>query len=168
MAQYVPNTKSEQLKMLEEIGKTWNDLLAPIPVSVRLNRELDLPPGISEFEVMAKMAGYAKENKVFSTVLRGAGAYRHLIPSVVRHLSSREEFVTAYTPYQAEFSQGILQSIFEYQTMICQLTGMDASNASVYDGASAVAEAVNMTVDKRRRRALLSANLDPQSIMTVS
>ena len=167
MAQYVPNTKSEQLKMLEEIGRTWNDLLAPIPVGVRLNRELDLPPGLSEFEVMAKMAGYAKENKVFSTVLRGAGAYRHLIPSVVRHLSSREEFVTAYTPYQAEFSQGILQSIFEYQTMICQLTGMDASNASVYDGASAVAEAVNMTVDKKRRRALLSANLDPQSIMTV-
>ena len=167
MAQYVPNTKSEQLKMLEEIGRTWNDLLAPIPVGVRLNRELDLPPGISEFEVMAKMASYAKENKVFSTVLRGAGAYRHLIPSVVRHLSSREEFVTAYTPYQAEFSQGILQSIFEYQTMICQLTGMDASNASVYDGASAVAEAVNMTVDKKRRRALLSANLDPQSIMTV-
>lgn len=167
MAQYVPNTKSEQLKMLEEIGKTWNDLLTPIPQSVRLNRELDLPPGISEFEVMAKMAGYAKENKVFSTVLRGAGAYRHLIPSVVRHLSSREEFVTAYTPYQAEFSQGILQSIFEYQTMICQLTGMDASNASVYDGASAVAEAVNMTVDRKRRRALLSANLDPQSIMTV-
>jgi glycine dehydrogenase subunit 1 len=167
MAQYVPNTKSEQLKMLEEIGKTWNDLLSPIPVGVRLNRELDLPPGISEFEVMAKMASYAKENKVFSTVLRGAGAYRHLIPSVVRHLSSREEFVTAYTPYQAEFSQGILQSIFEYQTMICQLTGMDASNASVYDGASAVAEAVNMTVDKKRRRALLSANLDPQSIMTI-
>ena len=167
MAQYVPNTKSEQLKMLKEIGKTWNDLLSPIPVSVRLNRELDLPPGISEFEVMAKMASYARENKVFSTVLRGAGAYRHLIPSVVKHLSSREEFVTAYTPYQAEFSQGILQSIFEYQTMICQLTGMDASNASVYDGASAVAEAVNMTVDKKRRRALLSANLDPQSIMTV-
>jgi glycine dehydrogenase subunit 1 len=167
MAQYVPNTKSEQLKMLEEIGKTWNDLLSPIPQGVRLNRELDLPPGISEFEVMAKMASYAKENKVFTTVLRGAGAYRHLIPSVVRHLSAREEFVTAYTPYQAEFSQGILQSIFEYQTMICQLTGMDASNASVYDGASAVAEAVNMTVDKKRRRALLSSNLDPQSIMTV-
>lgn len=167
MAQYVPNTKNEQLKMLEEIGKTWNDLLSPIPQGVRLNRELDLPPGISEFEVMAKMASYAKENKVFTTVLRGAGAYRHLIPSVVRHLSAREEFVTAYTPYQAEFSQGILQSIFEYQTMICQLTGMDASNASVYDGASAVAEAVNMTVDKKRRRALLSSNLDPQSIMTV-
>lgn len=167
MAQYVPNTKSEQLKMLKEIGKTWNDLLSPIPQGVRLNRELDLPPGISEFEVMAKMASYAKENKVFTTVLRGAGAYRHLIPSVVRHLSAREEFVTAYTPYQAEFSQGILQSIFEYQTMICQLTGMDASNASVYDGASAVAEAVNMTVDKKRRRALLSSNLDPQSIMTV-
>jgi glycine dehydrogenase subunit 1 len=167
MAQYVPNTKSEQLKMLEEIGKTWNDLLKPIPQGVRLTREMDLPPGISEFEVMAKMALYAKENKVFTTVLRGAGAYRHLIPSVVRHLSAREEFVTAYTPYQAEFSQGILQSIFEYQTMICQLTGMDASNASVYDGASAVAEAVNMTVDKRRRRALLSADLDPQSIMTV-
>lgn len=167
MAQYVPNTKSEQLKMLEEIGKTWNDLLEPIPQSVRLTREMDLPPGISEFEVMTKMASYAKENKVFTTVLRGAGAYRHLIPSVVRHLSAREEFVTAYTPYQAEFSQGILQSIFEYQTMICQLTGMDASNASVYDGASAVAEAVNMTVDKRRRRALLSADLDPQSIMTV-
>ena len=167
MAQYVPNTKSEQLKMLQEIGKTWDDLIAPIPQNVRLNRELDLPPGLSEFEVLAKMSGYAKENKVFSTVLRGAGAYRHLIPSVVKHLSSREEFVTAYTPYQAEFSQGILQSIFEYQTMICQLTGMDASNASVYDGASAVAEAVNMTVDRKRRKALLSANLDPQSIMTV-
>ncbi len=167
MAQYVPNTKSEQLKMLQEIGKTWDDLVAPIPNNVRLNRELDLPPGLSEFEVLAKMSGYAKENKVFPTVLRGAGAYRHLIPSVVKHLSSREEFVTAYTPYQAEFSQGILQSIFEYQTMICQLTGMDASNASVYDGASAVAEAVNMTVDRKRRKALLSANLDPQSIMTV-
>jgi glycine dehydrogenase subunit 1 len=167
MAQYVPNTKSEQLKMLEEIGKTWNDLLSPIPQSVRLNRDLDLPVGLSEFEVLAKMAAYAKENHVFSTVLRGAGAYRHLIPSVVKHLSSREEFVTAYTPYQAEFSQGILQSIFEYQTMICQLTGMDASNASVYDGASAVAEAVNMTVDRKRRRALLASTLDPQSIMTV-
>lgn len=78
---------------------------------------------------------------MFGTVLRGAGAYRHYIPSIVKYITAKEEFVTAYTPYQAELSQGILQSIFEYQTMICDLTGMDVANASVYDGASAAAEA---------------------------
>jgi len=167
MPHYVPNTKSQQEQMLAEIGKTYEDLLRTIPQNVRFERELDLPEGVSEFEVLKQMTEYSEQNHVFKTMLRGAGSYRHYIPSVIRHLSAREEFLTAYTPYQSEFSQGILQSIFEYQTMIAQLTGMDASNASVYDGATAVAEAVNMTVDKKRSKALIAATMHPETIETV-
>lgn len=168
MPHYVVNTKPQQEAMLKEVGLTLDDLIKPIPNNVRLNRELNLPESLSEFEVMAQMSEYANENIVYQTVLRGAGSYRHFIPSVVKHLSSREEFLTAYTPYQSEFSQGILQSIFEYQTMMAQLTGMDASNASVYDGATAVAEAINMTVDRRRKKALIASTLHPESIETIT
>ena len=98
--------------------------------------------------------------------MRGAGAYRHYIPAIIRQVTSKEEFVTAYTPYQAEISQGVLQSIFEYQTMICELTGMDASNASVYDGATAAAEAVAMCRDRKRTRAVVSAAAHPDVIAT--
>lgn len=168
MPHYVVNTKPQQEAMLKEVGLTLDDLIQPIPNNVRLNRDLNLPESLSEFEVLAKMSEYANENIVYKTVLRGAGSYRHYIPSVVRHLSSREEFLTAYTPYQSEFSQGILQSIFEYQTMMAQLTGMDASNASVYDGATAVAEAINMTVDRRRKKALIASTLHPETIETIT
>ena len=105
---------------------------------------------------------------VFSTILRGAGAYDHYIPSIVKYIPAKEEFLTAYTPYQAEMSQGLLQSIFEYQTMICQLTGMDVSNASVYDGATAAAEAAAMCRERKRRVTLVSAAAHPDVINTIA
>ena len=105
---------------------------------------------MSELEVSRAMSAMAAENRVFGTVLRGAGAYDHYIPAIVKCIPAKEEFLTAYTPYQAEISQGLLQSIFEYQTMICELTGMDVSNASVYDGATAAAEAAAMCRDRKR------------------
>ena len=106
-------------------------------------------------------------NKVFRHIFRGAGAYHHYIPSAVNQISQKEEFLTAYTPYQAEISQGILQSIFEYQTMICELTGMDVSNASVYDGATAAAEAAAMCRDRKRTKIVVSAAVNPQVIRTI-
>jgi glycine dehydrogenase subunit 1 len=109
----------------------------------------------------------AARNRVFPTVLRGAGAYDHYIPSIVKYIPAKEEFLTAYTPYQAEMSQGILRSIFEYQTMICELTGMDVSNASVYDGATAAAEAAAMCRDRKRRVTLISGAAHPDTIQTV-
>ncbi len=128
---------------------------------------LDLPEGMSELEVSRTMTAMAARNIAYSAVLRGAGAYDHYIPSLVKYVPAKEEFLTAYTPYQAEISQGILQSIFEYQTMICQLTGMDVSNASVYDGATAAAEAVAMCRDRKRRVTLISAAAHPDTINTV-
>ena len=104
---------------------------------------------------------------MFRTIFRGAGAYRHYIPAAVTSIISKENFLTAYTPYQAEVSQGILQSIFEYQTMICDLTGMDASNASVYDGASAAAEGVAMCRERKRAKALISGATSPYVIQTI-
>ena len=97
----------------------------------------------------------AEKNRIYPTILRGAGAYRHFIPAVVKSVVTREELVTAYTPYQAEISQGILQSIFEFQTMICMLTGMDVANASVYDGGTAAAESIAMCKDRKRTKACL-------------
>ena len=132
MGRYVPNTKAEQEAMLKEIGyKDFDDLFSVIPESVRLKKPLNLPKGLSELETAEKISAMAAENTSYRAVFRGAGAYDHYIPAIVKQITSKEEFVTAYTPYQAEISQGILQSIFEYQTMICQLTGMDVSNASV-------------------------------------
>lgn len=123
---------------------------------------LDLPEGMSELEVSRTMTAMAARNTAYSAVLRGAPEpYDHYIPSLVKYVPAKEEFLTAYTPYQAEMSQGILQSIFEYQTMICQLTGMDVSNASVYDGATAAAEAAAMCRDRKRRVTLISAGGPP-------
>ena len=119
---------------------------------------------MSELEVRAAVTELAEKNRVFKTCLRGAGSYRHYIPAVVKSITSREELVTAYTPYQAEISQGILQSIFEYQTMLCELTGMDVSNASVYDGATAAAESITMCLERKRTRAYVSATVNPQVI----
>ena len=100
-------------------------------------------------------------------MFRGAGAYRHFIPAIVRSVVSKETLVTAYTPYQAEMSQGILQSIYEFQTMVSDLTGMDIANASVYDGAAATAEAVAMCQEKKRKKAFISSLLQPETISTV-
>ena len=162
---YVPSTCAERGQMLAALGMNGaEELFAEIPQALRLGRKLNLPAGQSEMEVRAAMEAMAARNRVFPVCFRGAGAYRHHIPSVVRHIISRGEFTTAYTPYQAEMSQGVLQAIFEYQTMICELTGMDASNASVYDGATAASEAIAMCVDNRKRRAVISGAFHPHTI----
>ena len=139
MGSYIPNTPAQRQEMLAAIGvSSLRELYANVPEQMLLStQDLKLPQGLSELEVRQKLTALAQKNRVYPTLLRGAGAYRHFIPSVVKSVASREEFVTAYTPYQAEISQGILQSIFEFQTMICNLTGMDVANASVYDGATA-------------------------------
>ena len=164
MGSYIPNTQAQQEAMLSALGVARvEDFFAAVPKEMLVDR-LELPEGLSELEVRRKMTAMAAKNKVYNTVLRGAGAYRHFIPSVVKSVTSREELVTAYTPYQAEISQGILQSIFEYQTMICALTGMEVSNASVYDGSTAAAEALAMCRDRKKNRAYVSACADPQTI----
>ncbi len=168
MGTYVPNTLQEQQEMLKAIGaESFRDLFRAIPKEVYLEEGLKLDKGLSEFEVRRKMTGIAAKNKVFHSIFRGAGAYNHYIPSIVSQITSKEEFITAYTPYQAEISQGILQSIFEYQTMICELTGMDVSNASVYDGATAAAEAVIMCKERKLKKAIVSATVHPQTIETI-
>lgn len=165
MGSYVPNTPEERQEMLRAIGlHDFRELYGDVPASMYLDRPLDLPSGMSELEVRRTMTELAGENKVFSTILRGAGAYDHYIPSIVKYIPAKEEFLTAYTPYQAELSQGILQSIFEYQTMICELTGMDVANASHYDGATAAAETIPMCRDRKRMKAYVSACVNPQVI----
>lgn len=168
MGGYVPNTKEQRQDMLKAIGlSSMEDLFVDIPQEVRLKGELEIPQGKSELEVKREMEDLAGKNQVFRTMFRGAGAYRHYIPAAVTSIISKENFLTAYTPYQAEVSQGILQSIFEYQTMICDLTGMDASNASVYDGASAAAEGVAMCRERKRAKALISGATSPYVIQTI-
>ncbi len=168
MGSYVPGTKQEQLEMLKSIGyDSFDDLFAHIPQQVRLEGGLNLPEGQSELSIIRRMTEMSEKNTVFRHIFRGAGAYNHYIPAIVGSVTGKEEFVTAYTPYQAEISQGILQSIFEYQTMICELTGMDASNASVYDGATAAAEAVAMCRDRKRSTVYLSAAANPDVIQVV-
>lgn len=168
MGGYVPSTDQEQLQMLHKIGlKSMDDLFAHIPEEVKIQGSLELPEGLSELEVRRKMQGIARKNKVFSSVFRGAGAYRHFIPSIVKSVTGKENFLTSYTPYQAEISQGVLQSIYEYQTMICDLTGMDVSNASVYDGATAAAEGIAMCQERKRKKALISASVNPSTLEVV-
>ncbi|NLP33920.1 MAG: aminomethyl-transferring glycine dehydrogenase subunit GcvPA [Clostridiales bacterium] len=169
MGSYIPNTLQEQQEMLHSIGKEQiEDLFTLIPEKVRLNRELNLPSGLSEMEVSNRMRKIGKKNNVFKSIFRGAGAYRHYIPSIVKQITSKEEFVTSYTPYQAEISQGVLQSIYEFQTMICELTGMDVANASVYDGATAAAEAIVMCLERKRRKVVLTETLHPHTIEVIN
>lgn len=168
MGTYVPNTQKEQQEMLHSLGvNSTRELFQAIPDEVYLTRPLNLPQGAAELSVRRQMTGISEKNKVFKSIFRGAGAYNHYIPSIVKQITSKEEFVTAYTPYQAEISQGVLQSIFEYQTMICELTGMDVSNASVYDGATAAAEAVIMCKERKRNVAVISETVHPQTIETI-
>ena len=169
MASYIPSTKEERLEMLKVIGlNDYNDLYKDVPAEMLLkDGDLNIPEGMSELEVGRAVSAMAAKNHVFPVVLRGAGAYDHYIPSVVKYVPAKEEFLTAYTPYQAEMSQGILQSIFEYQSIICELTGMDVSNASVYDGATAAAEAAAMCRDRKRKVTLVSATTNPEVINTI-
>ncbi len=168
MGDYIPNTPEEQQEMLKECGFSgFDDLYRDIPESVRLRQPLALPEGMSELSVRRTMEEMAAKNTVFRHIFRGAGAYHHYIPAIVNTIAGREEFRTAYTPYQAEISQGVLQNIFEYQTDICELTGLDASNASVYDGAVAAAEACEMCRDRKRNRILVSETVDPKVLSVV-
>ncbi len=164
---YIPHTDEDCQKMLETIGlKKMEDLFRSIPeeCQCRLSKPLNLPEAMSESDLIEHIQGL--ESPIFSgerwSSFLGAGAYQHFIPSVVSSLVSRSEFYTAYTPYQPEISQGTLQAIFEYQTLMCQLTGMEVSNASLYDGASALAEAVLMAHRiTKRKKVLLSDAVHP-------
>ena len=166
MGSYVPTTAAEREEMLAAIGvDSLEGLYKAVPQEMLLRSGgLNIPEGLSELEVREAVTAMAEKNKVFKTVLRGAGAYRHFIPSVVKSVTSREELLTCYTPYQAEISQGVLQGTFEFQTMICELTGMDVSNACVYDGGTAAAESITMCRDRKRTKAYVSATTDPQVI----
>jgi glycine dehydrogenase subunit 1 len=143
---YCPHTPEEIQEMLTVIGVAGvEELFAPIPAELRA-KTFNIPPGMSEFETFGRMQAIAGDNTQGLTHFIGGGFYDHIIPSVVDHLSGRSEFYTAYTPYQPECSQGTLQALFEYQTAICRLTGLDVSNASLYDGGTACAEAAMMAL----------------------
>ncbi len=144
---YIPHTEKDIREMLDKIGvKDVNQLFASIPQALRLEKPLDLPDGLSETELVGAMRRLQRHNLDPDDYAQfiGAGAYRHFTPSIINHLIGRSEFSTSYTPYQPEVSQGTLQAVFEFQTMICMLTGMEIANASMYDGASALAEAILM------------------------
>jgi glycine dehydrogenase subunit 1 len=144
---YIPNTDADCRRMLDAIGaRSVEDLFADIPATVRLKRPLRIPPALSEADLAKHLGRLAAKNADvdrYSSFL-GGGCYNHFSPAIIGHLVSRGEFLTAYTPYQPEISQGTLQAMYEYQTLICQLTGMEVSNASMYEGASATAEAILM------------------------
>ena len=168
MGGYLPAAESERAAQYAALGLDGPEgLYQDVPESVYWKEPLHLPEPKSELEVRRILEDLAGQNVRFRTILRGAGAYDHYIPAAVSRIAAKEAFVTAYTPYQAEISQGVLQSIFEFQTMICELTGLDAANASVYDGASAAAEAVAMCKERKRTRAVISAAAHPDVIATI-
>jgi glycine dehydrogenase subunit 1 len=161
---YLPKSPADREQMLREIGcKTIDDLFAPIPAEYRLNRDLKVPRQMAESEVIDYFRQRAEANAAGYAVFLGAGAYHHYRPVVIDALISRGEFFTAYTPYQAEIAQGTLQAIFEFQTMICELTGMDVANASMYDGSTGAAEAVLMAVRVTgRKSAVVARSVHPE------
>jgi glycine dehydrogenase subunit 1 len=158
---YLPHTEEDIRKMLDAIGiKKVEDLFQIIPKEVRLSKALNLPEPLSEPDLLRH---FQRLQVPITSNFLGAGAYHHFVPAVVPHLVSRSEFYTAYTPYQPEISQGTLQAIFEYQTLMCQLTGMEVSNASLYDGASSLAEAVLMAYRiTKKKKVLLSQAIHPE------
>src|SRR6266540_4052726 len=162
---YLPNTPAQQKEMLTLIGvSSIEDLLVRVPVKARLSRPLNLPSGLAEIDLVRQLRRMSGENAAADdyACFLGAGSYDHAIPSPINHLISRGEFFTAYTPYQPEASQGTLQTIYEYQTMIAELTGMDVANASIYDGASSLAEAALMAhAVTERSEIVLSRGVHP-------
>ncbi|MGH3666158.1 MAG: aminomethyl-transferring glycine dehydrogenase subunit GcvPA [Egibacteraceae bacterium] len=167
--QFAPHTDDDVAAMLAALGMTdLDDLFAHIPPDARLDRPLDLPDGISEDEVLRALGRYAHANDVGTVCFAGGGAYDHYVPAVVGAIVGRGELLTAYTPYQPEASQGMLQALFEYQTVISGLAGLPVANASLYDGGSAVAEAVSMACAGTRRNAVVvSGALDAPSRQVV-
>ncbi|MGD8633518.1 MAG: aminomethyl-transferring glycine dehydrogenase subunit GcvPA [Anaerolineales bacterium] len=164
---YIPHTDKDRQEMLAAIGVDgFDELYQDVPEGVRFP-DLDLPEAVSEMEAMEQLQALSEANLELghASCFLGAGAYHHFIPSVVDHILRRNEFYTAYTPYQPEISQGTLQAIFEYQSLMCQLTGMDVSNASHYDGATALAEAVILALNThrgKRSKVILSPAIHPQ------
>ena len=165
---YIPMTETDKKEMLDTIGiSSTDDLFADIPEKVRFQGELDVKPAKDEHELTKELTQLAAKNvhtKSHVSFL-GAGVYDHYMPSVVDHMISRSEFYTAYTPYQPEISQGELQAIFEFQTMICELTGMAVANSSMYDGGTALAEAVNLSAAQTKKsKVLVSKAIHPESM----
>lgn len=163
---YIPNTPEDQSAMLEIMDlPDLEALLEPVPENVRLRRQLDLPRALAEPDLKRLMSRMAARNVSLDTTISflGAGTYDHAIPSVVPHLQRRSEFVTSYTPYQPEVSQGMLQAIYEFQTMVCQITDLDIANASLYDGSTAMVEAVLLALGPGGRgEVVISRAVDPQ------
>src|SRR6476469_2516211 len=173
MSAYLLNTAADQAAMLAKIGaKSVEDLFAPIPAALRLGRPLDIPPALPEMELTRHIAQLAAKNRSASQLVcfLGGGAYDHFVPSVVDAVAGRGEFYTAYTPYQAEASQGTLQAVFEYQTLMCQLTGLEVANARLYEGGSSVAEAVLMAlgVTQRSGEVLIAESVHPEYRQTLA
>lgn len=169
MFKYFPHTDEDLKAMLEKSGvKSLDDLYADVPESIRFRQDYNLPKALSEIELRRLFESMAELNEPL-TCFAGAGIYDHYAPSVVQNLIERSEFLTSYTPYQAEISQGTLHYIFEYQSMMAELTGMDISNASMYDGATATAEAVMMAFAnaKKATKVLVSETVDPKSVRVV-
>lgn len=168
---YIPNTDANRQEMMNAIGiESIEELLTVIPREVRLQTELNLPAALSELELHDKMDEMASRNRSADRMVSfvGGGMYDHFVPSAISHLAGRSEFLTSYTPYQPEVSQGTLQGIYEFQTMICELTGLDVANASMYDGASATAEAALLArAATKRNRVLLAGSLHPHYGETV-
>jgi len=166
---YVSNTEEQKKEMLGEIGaNNVLELFKDIPQELIVKKNLNIPEALSEIEVKRLLESLAGKNKTNDVSFLGAGAYRHFSPTIVNHILLRGEFFTSYTPYQPEVSQGMLQAIFEYQTMVCKLTGMDVANASMYDNSSALAEAAIMaTRIKRKNGILISKAVHPEHIEVV-
>ena len=166
---YLPNTEKDRADMLEAIGaQDIMDLFSDIPEKVRINEQMDLPASLSEYELLKHARDLASKNTTASErpYFLGAGVYDHHIPAVVNHIISRQEFLTAYVPYQPEISQGGLQALFEWQSMICELTGMDVTNSGMYDGFNALAEAANLAIGKVKKstKILVSKAVNTQGI----
>src|SRR5690625_4704329 len=163
---YLPMTEDDKQAMLDEIGiASTEELFSDIPKEIRFNGEYNLKAPPSEYDLKKELSTLANKNANLNEYpsFLGAGAYEHFVPSVVDHVISRSEFYTAYTPYQAEVSQGELQAIFEFQTMICELTGMDVANSSMYDGGNSIGEAVNISTSyTRKKKVLLSKTIHPE------
>ncbi|MBD3257430.1 aminomethyl-transferring glycine dehydrogenase subunit GcvPA, partial [candidate division GN15 bacterium] len=159
---YIPNTDADRRKMLEKIGaKNFEELVSEIPDKLRVDRRLDIP-ALSEYELLSELEELAGTNQPIRACFAGGGVYDHFIPAAINTIISRPEFMTAYTPYQAEVSQGTLQVIYEFQSHICRLTGMEVANASMYDGATAAAEAVVISTGiTKRSKVVVAGTLNP-------
>jgi glycine dehydrogenase subunit 1 len=166
---YIPNTDAELQAMLDSIGvKDFDELLKDIPESLRFRQQLNIPQALSEPEIVKHLTGLAEKNKRYKSCFAGGGAYDHFIPSVIWRLASRSEFITAYTPYQAEVAQGTLQATYEFQSMVSHLVDLPVTNASMYDGATAMAEAALLAARHTDRQVILvSSAVNPFYLETM-